>query len=69
MAEQAEVRIVLRKKPGGKVELSVWSPSDRRERRSGLTVGPDRASIDRHVIEMKHCLERAGNRVSVVEMA
>jgi hypothetical protein len=66
--EGFEVRICIRPLPGGKVELSTWTPITRREVRTGLKAGPGQAHIDYAVEKLKRALEMAGNWVTVVNL-
>lgn len=66
--KRPEVRILLKKhEASGKYELSLLDPATGRESRTGLMVGPDRASIDKQVRELKETLERSGSWVSDVK--
>lgn len=63
-----EARIIVRRRPDRKAELSVYDPQKGKETRTGMTVGPGDDLIDAEVLRMKRLLERAGNRVTVKEM-
>ena len=63
---QFQSRIVLRRRPDRKVEVSIYSLDQRREHRFGMLVGPDQISIDREVKQVKDKLEREGHEVQVV---
>lgn len=68
MSEPLEVRIGVRPIPGLKVEIVLYDPQRRKESKIGMEAGPGQDDIDRKVIAVKGQLERAGNRVNVVNL-
>ncbi len=68
MHEPLEVRIGVRPIPGLRVEIVLYDPQRRKESKIGMEAGPGQDDIDRKVIAVKGQLERAGNRVNVVNL-
>ena len=66
MSEPAEARICTRDRRDGFVEISVWSPSERREIRTGMRVFAN--DVDKNIRKIKETLERAGHRVTFSEL-
>ncbi len=66
MKEQPELRICLRKRPSGKVELSVYDVLAEKESRTDWQVFAH--ELDAKIRELKLTLERNGNRVTVKEL-
>ncbi len=70
MPPPIEARIIVKhgRRLDLRVGLTVYSPHDGKEVDTGLAAGPSQADIDRTILGLKETLERAGNRVSVVEL-
>lgn len=64
MTKDREVRIILRPRPDGSAEISVYDPQTGREDRTGMVARAD--AVDKEVRGLKTTLERAGSRVTVV---
>ncbi len=66
MNEPTEVRICLRSLPGGRTSLVTYDTASRRVEDTGLTA--TRHDLDGTIRHLKTVLEKAGNRVSVIEL-
>lgn len=64
MHDPREIRICLRHRPGGRVEISTYVPAIERENRTGFLV--DAWRVDDEVAKLKRTLEAAGNWMSGV---
>lgn len=68
MKEPLEARIVLKRRSDGKTEILCWDPLNLREIRTGMTVpSHDDRQVAGEVRKLREVLEKAGNRVTVIE--
>jgi hypothetical protein len=69
MTDRPHVRICLEGPPGGRRRLVLYHPDSCRTVPTGISAGPSQESIEYEVARIKNQLEKAGNRVSVAEVA
>lgn len=62
--DSLEVRILTRRRPDGKTEVSLYDPKNHREVTTGLAVTGDTAAVDKELTKVAEQLKRAGNRVT-----
>jgi len=67
MADRPHAKILTRKRPDGRTEISAVDPKTGREVRTGLSTS-SAAETEKTVQEIKHILEKGGNQVSYREV-